>query len=186
MNLREFINYFRQCPLCRAWITLDADLPSPSTLEIANESLLLSVYESRNTESKLFKLQLDTNQVISDFPFVFRGLHNDLKRIFSGQLSDHLKIEARCYNCMSFRYWSNNMEFDPKTKTLSNIGIQGERIKLKEPSVEYLLSSLHHSRTSEVNINGTTYHIPFIPFSSLNFKNPHKIIAKIKSILLLS
>jgi hypothetical protein len=189
MNLREFIHYYRACPLCHQWITMDADLSIPCSLEIEEPHLLFKTYEEP-TAIKEYRLGLDTNQVHSDYPFIFNGFGNQIQRLLFNREYDHLKIEARCYTCNNFRYWSNNMQYNSLTKCLTNIGINGERLKMIDGQVAYTLSTNYKHQISEVFVGVgeevKTYDVPFTPFPTLNFPKPKTILTKMKNLLLLS
>lgn len=173
-------------------MTLDADLPIPSELEIEKEHLLLKLYDVKSTP-KEFRFGLHNNKVISIYSFIFNSPANNLKRILFDKEYDDLKIEARCYGCSSFRYWSNNMVFNPKSYELEEVGINGERFKLVDKAgTTYIVSSSYKLKSTMVYVQAVeqkipkTHFIPFISFKYLDFSKPREILRKIKTYLILS
>lgn len=197
-NIKELIYYYRSCPLCKNWITLDADLPIPTTLEIRDDNLVLTIIGKNGAENKEYLISFKNNKIVSDHPFVFGDVVGTIKRLYLYDYSEQLKIEARCYGCSNFRYWSKMMIYNERTKKLENIGIGGERVQFHELSksnekISYIIYSNYTTEETEVFILRSTVKgkalkikLPFMPFKDLDFNNKDKILDKIKKISILA
>jgi len=197
-NIKEFIYYYRSCPLCNNWITLDADLPIPTTLEIRDDNLALTIIGKNGNENREYLISFKDNKIKSDHPFVFGDVVSTIKRLYLPDYSETLKIEARCYGCSNFRYWSKMMIYNDRTKKLKNIYVGGERVQFHELSksnekISYIISNNYNTEDTEVfilrsNVKGKALKIkiPFIPFKEIDFNNKNKILDKIKKISVLA
>lgn len=195
-SIKDFIYYFRSCPLCKNWITLDADLPFPTTLEIREEYLILNVIK-KDKSKKEYLISFKDNSIISDEPFAFNDIVSIIKRLYIQNYKEILKIEARCYGCSNFRYWSKPMFYNEKTKKLKNIFLAGERIRFHElnknnENISYIISNNYNIKETEIfivksNIKDKALKIkfPFTPFKILDIENKDKILDKIKKIAVL-
>lgn len=197
-NIKEFIYYYRSCPLCNNWITLDVDLPIPTTLEITDDNLVLTIIGTRGNKNKEYLISFKDNKIISDHTFVFDDIVSTIKRLYEPNHVETLKIEARCYGCSNFRYWSKMMVYSNKTKKLKNIFVGGERVQFHELSrsnekISYIISNNYNTEETEVfilrsNVKGKALKIklPFMPFKEIDFINKNKILDKIKKISVLA
>jgi hypothetical protein len=197
-NIKDFIYYYRSCPLCKNWITLDVDLPIPTTLEIKDNYLLLTIIDKNGVQGRKYSISFKDNKVESDYPFVFGDVVSTIKRLYLPKYTASIKIEARCYGCSNFRYWSKMMIYNDRTKKLKNIGIGGERVQFHELSqsnekISYIISNNYNTEETEVfilrsNVKGKALKIkiPFMPFEEIDFNNKNKILDKIKKISVLA
>lgn len=197
-SIRDFIYYYRSCPLCKNWVTLDVDLPIPTTLEIKDDRLVFTVVGKRGKEDKEYSILYDKNKVESKYPFVFDDVVSLMERLYSNDYSTRFKIEARCYGCSNFRYWSKMMIYNERTKKITNIGIGGERVQFHElgrfnEKISYIISNNYTAEETEVfilrsNVKGKALKIklPFMPFRKLDFNSRDEILDKIKKISVLA
>ena len=197
-NIKEFIYYYRSCPLCKNWITLDVDLPIPTTLEIKDNHLNLTIIGKNGNENREYLISFKDNKIESEYPFIFGDVVSTIKRLYLPQYSATLKIEARCYGCSNFRYWSKMIVYNDKTKKLKNISIGGERVRFHELSqsnekISYIISNNYNIEETEVYIlksnikdKALKMHIPFIPFKKIDFDAKYTILDKIKKISVLA
>lgn len=197
-SIREFVHYYRSCPLCGKWMTLDVDLPIMTTLEIKDNGLLLTIIEDDTKNNKEYFINFKQNKIESKYPFVLKSLVNTIKRLYYPEYDESFKIEARCYSCNNFRYWSKNMIYKEKTKKLHNIGISGERFQLHELSgsnekISYKISNDYNSKTTKIYVlkpslskKFIVMNVPFMPFKDIDFNDQEKILNKIRKMLLLA
>jgi hypothetical protein len=196
-NIKEFIHYYRSCPLCKNWITLDADLPISSAIEIKNDRLVLTIIMGDRKNNKEYSILFDKNKIESMYPFAFNDVVSTLKRLYYSEYKESLKIEARCYGCSNFRYWSKTMIYNERTKRLGNIDISGERCQLHElnksnEKISYIISNNYSAKETQlfvlrptVNRKPLSYKIPFMPFKNIDFENKEKLLSKIRNMLIL-
>jgi hypothetical protein len=197
-NIKDFIFYYRSCPLCKNWITLDVDLPIPTVLEIKDDCLMLKIVGKPSEEQREYSISFKDNKIQSKHPFVFGDVVSTLKRLYLPDYSSSIKIEARCYGCSNFRYWSKIMTYNERTKKLNNIYISGERVQFHELSksnekISYIISNNYNTNETEVFViksdikdKALKIKLPFIPFKKIDFDNKNKILDKIKKILVLA
>lgn len=197
-SIQDFIYYYRSCPLCKNWITLDVDLPIPTTLEIQDDRLIFTVIGKGGKKDKTYSILFDRNKVESDYPFILDDVVSTIKKLYYPKYSESFKIEARCYGCSNFRYWSKTLIYNDRTKKLRNIGLGGERVQFHElnksnEKISYIISNNYNSEETEVfvlrsSIKGkaTKIKLPFMPFKKIDFNNKSKILDKIKKILILA
>jgi len=197
-SIREFVYYYRSCPLCGNWMTLDVDSPLATTLEIKNDGLLLTVIEENREDNKEFFIDFKQNKVHSEHPFVLKSIVNIIKRLYYPDYDESFKIEARCYSCNNFRYWSKNMTYNEMSKRLNNIGISGERFQMHELSgtndkISYKISNDYRAKETKLYVSRPsiskkilTIKVPFMPFDNINFNDKEKILNKIKNMLVLA
>jgi hypothetical protein len=197
-SIKDIIFYYRSCPFCGNWITLDADLPLPSTLEIADNKLILTLIEDNKDENKIYDIMFSNNKIVSEYPFAFKNVLNVIRRLYLDEPDEFIKIEARCYSCNNFRYWSKNLTYNQKTKRLNNIDIGGEKFQLHElnssnEKISYIFSTNYNTKSSKIFVikprltrKPTSVDIPFTPFKTLNFENKDRLLVKIKNMLLLT
>lgn len=197
-TIKEFIYYYRSCPLCNNWITLDADLPIPTTLEIRDDHLVFTIVGKNGNKNKEYLISFKNNKIESDHPFVFGDVVSTIKKLYFPEYSESLKIEARCYGCSNFRYWSKMMTYNDRTKKLNNINIGGERVQFHEISksnekISYIISNSYSTEETEIfiirpSVQGKALKIkvPFMPFKKIDFNNKTKILDKIKKIAILA
>jgi len=197
-NIKEFIYYYRSCPLCKNWITLDADLPIPTTLEIGDDNLQLTIIGKNGAENKEYLISFKDNKIMSNHPFVFGDVVGTIKRLYLPDYSEQLKIEARCYGCSNFRYWSKMMTYNERTKKLKNISVGGERVQFHElnksnEKISYIIYNNYNTMETEVFVLRSTVKgkaikikLPFMPFKNIDFNKKEIILDKIKKILILA
>src|SRR3984957_13981389 len=128
-SIREFVYYYRSCPLCGNWMTLDVDSPLATTLEIKNDGLLLTVIEENREDNKEFFIDFKQNKVHSGHPFVLKSIVNIIKRLYYPDYDESFEIEARFYSCNNFRYWSKKMTHNEMCKKLNNTGMTSYRVQ---------------------------------------------------------
>lgn len=197
-NIKEFINYYRSCPFCKSWITLDADLPIPSTLEIKDDRLIFTIIEEDRNNNREYSILFKNNKIESEYPFAFRDIVGILKRLYYSDYKETLKIEARCYSCSDFRYWSKTMVYNARTKKLKNIDISGERCQLHDISkagenISYIISNNYDAKETHlfvvrpsVSRKHLSFKIPFMPFKNIDFNDKDKLLGKIRNMLILA
>jgi hypothetical protein len=179
-------------------MTLDVDLPITTTLEIKNNGLLLTIIEENRDDNKEYFINFKQNKISSEHPFALQSIVNIVKRLYYDNYNESFKIEARCYSCNNFRYWSKNMIYNESTKRLKDIGVSGERFQLHELSgtndkISYKISSDYRKMETKIyvsrpNINKKPFviNVPFMSFKNMNFNNKEKILTKIKNMVLLA
>lgn len=196
-TIEELIFYYRSCPLCKNWMTLDVDLPIPTSLEIRDDALALIIIGKKGDDNKEYLISFKDNKIKSDEPFVFNDIVSTIKKLYLPNYSESLKIESRCYGCNNFRYWSKIMVYNKKLKKLKNISIAGERVRLHDltksnDKISYIISnniilketSLFVLRNLKDNV--LKVKLKFMPFKDIDFDNREEIINKIKKILVLA
>ena|SRR5580698_2884583 len=197
-SIKEFVYYYRSCPLCNNWMTLDVDLPITTTLEIKDNGLLLTIIEENRDDNREYFINFKQNKIISDRPFALQSILNIVKRLYYDDYKETFKIEARCYSCNNFRYWSKNMIYNENTKRLGGIGISGERFQLHELSgtndkISYKISTDYRKMETKIyvarpNVSKKPFvvNIPFMPFKNIDFNDKEKILTKVKNMLMLA
>lgn len=197
-SIRDFVYYYRSCPLCGNWMTLDVDSPLATTLEIKGDGILLTVIEENREDNKEYFINFKQNKIISKHPFVLKSIVNLLKRLYYEDYDESFKIEARCYSCNNFRYWSKNMIYNEMTKRLKNIGVSGERFQMHEVSdtndkISYKISNDYRNKETKVYVSRPSVskkvlviNVPFMPFKNIDFNDKDKILNKIKNMLVLA
>lgn len=197
-TIKDFIYYYRSCPLCNNWITLDVDLPIPTTLVIQEKELLLTIIGKNGESDREYRISFEDNKIDSNHPFIFGDVVSTIKRLYLPNYTASLKIEARCYGCSNFRYWSKIMNYNERSKKLKGIAIGGERVQFHEfmesgEKVSYILSNNYNTKETEVyiirsNVQGRAVKIgmPFKPFKKVDFNNANALLDKIKKISVLA
>lgn len=197
-NIKDFIYYYRSCPLCDNWMTLDVDLPIPTTLEIMDDRLVFTIIGKKGLENKQYDIMFKQNKVVSKHNLILGDIVSLIQRLYNPNYKTKFKIEARCYACNNFRYWSKMMLYNEKTKRITNIGVSGERVQFHElnPSnekISYILSNNCNIQETEAyvlkqNIKGKIIRmkLPYMPFKKLNFEKKQLILEKLQKLSLLA
>ena len=197
-SIKDFIFYYRSCPLCNNWITLDVDLPIPTTLEIQDDNLFLTIIDKKGNENKEYNIFFKDNKVYGKNPFVFGDIVSTIKKLYIQDYKESLKIEARCYSCSNFRYWSKTMTYNNRSKKIQNIAIGGERVQFHELSktnekISYIICNNYNVKETEAfvlrqNLKGKALKIklPFLPFKKIDFNSKNDLLDKIKKISVLA
>lgn len=197
-TIKDLIYYYRSCPLCNNWITLDADLPIPTTLEIRDDSIAFTILGQRGNKDREYNISFKNNKITSDHPFVVGDVVSIIKRLYMEDYSETLKIEARCYGCSNFRYWSKMIQYNDRTKKLTNIAVGGERVQFHELSksnekISYIISNNYNVEETEIYVlrggvkgKALKINIPFLPFKKIDFANKNKLLDRIKKISVLA
>lgn len=196
-NIKDFIYYYRSCPLCKNWITLDADLPFSVSLEIKEDRLMFTIVGNKEKKDKAYSILFKNNKIESDIPFVFDDLISVINRLYNDKYTTKFKIEARCYSCSNFRYWSRPIIYNERTKKISNIGVAGERAQLHElneynEKISYIISNNYTEQTTSVHLLRSSVkkvlklNMPFLEFNEINFDDRESILNKIKKASILA
>ncbi len=190
MELKTLINYYNTCPICNGNIIINTDLSIPSTIDKQEDGLLLSVYEDAKEPLK-FKL-LYSNRIEGDRPYILSTPYSIVRRQLCGipaAAYDRLQLELACIDCGNFRYWSNNIIFDPVEKTMNDLSIRWERAELKHKKDHLILSNdLRNEELTVYTPNKTGYcKIPYVgTFKGLPLKDTEGLILQIKKQLIVS
>lgn len=200
-SIKDFIFYYRSCPLCHSWITLDADLPIPTMLELKPDGVLLTVVRDNHEDNREFFVRYDNNKVKSDYPFVFNNLANIILRLKIPNYTESFKIEARCYGCNDFRYWSAPIFYNKRSKRLRNFAISGEKVQFHDTNennekTSYILSNNYNKKETQLiirthnkfdpNRKQLEINIPFTPFSQLDFTKRQGILDYVQKLAVIN
>lgn len=199
-SIKDFIFYYRSCPLCHSWITLDADLPIPTMLELKPNGVLLTIVKDNHDNNREFFISYDKNKVESNYPFVFNNIANIILRLKIPNYMESFKIEARCYGCSDFRYWSAPIVYNRRSKRLRNFGLAGEKIQFHETNqanekTSYILSNDYNKKKTLLVVRTHNkfdsdrkqleINIPFLPFTKLDFTKRQEILVQLQKLAVL-
>lgn len=198
-SIKEFIYYFRTCPFCKNWLTVDLDIPVPAAVEILKDKLLFKLYNKVgiNDNVKEFEIDYNTNRVQSKHPFTFNTLAGIFQKIYFNDFSEPFKIEVRCYSCNSFRYWSSQIKYNKKTKKLQNIEIAGEKYQIHDTDksnnkTSFIVFNNYKKKISTLLLHDQTIqqstlltNIEFIPFNKVNFNNISELKKQFRKLAIL-
>lgn len=190
MELKTLINYYNTCQICDGNMVINTDLPIPSTVDKTENGLLITVYGE--TETPL-ELRLNySNTIESNRPFILSTPYHTLRRamaLIPRDAYDRIQLEFACIDCGNFRYWSNNIIFDPVEKTMSELSVRWERAELKSRTDHLILANdLKKEELTVYSPNNTDHcKIPYVgTLKGLPLKDTEGLILQIKKQLLVS
>jgi len=194
-SIKDLIYYYRRCPLCNSWLTIDVDLPNTTALEIKDDRVSITIIKENEDPNITFDILFKNNKVISDGPLYIDNIVFMIKRLYYDNYTEIFKLEVRCYNCNNFRYWSNTLRYDEEKRLIKNIGISGEKFQIHDinsnnEKISYVVFNNYKDNTSKMLISKSNekpyvIDVPFTPFSQIDFNNKEKLMRYIRNVSIL-
>jgi hypothetical protein len=180
MNLKQFIDEYKNCPLCDFPTTITSD--QGETI-IHNNKLTISIKTQYFMEPNIDTFEFSILIINGNISFT-----NSTNQFISLYELDIL-LKRECQNCKSFSR-TIKLFYDRSVSAFKAIPYI-EYFKFYYNSVLYVIVN-YNDKNSDLMItdyNTTSlekyYSIPHIPFNRFDFSNEEKLFSKINSILLL-
>ena len=180
-HLKQFIDEYKNCPLCN------------SNLEIHSLNQSDDVYIKNNK----LTITINSNYFVDcgkeNFEFSISIINGSILRTsaaadkFTSLYDLEIFLRKSCESCQgqnkSF-YRTINIFYDRQRSAFSSIPYI-ESFSVIYNNVHYILSNNYYAKSSFICVDNKLSAIPHIPFSKFDFSNEEKIVNKLNNILLL-
>lgn len=191
MNIKKFLNEYKDCPFCHAPLTLESLQADKITL--TNNKLTISM------KSDYF---VDPNRDTFEFSISIvngRILHTDATNKFISLYDLDILLEKKCLKCPNNIAQSydilNGGGISAFSRTIKIFYDRTQSAFAAKPWLEYfsffrnqekyVFSNNYATLYSFIVIGEQMHTSPYIPFEKFNFQDEEKLFSKINSIMLL-